>query len=167
MVGMLKWWFVFVCSVATLVGCALSGTMTLLWDIDRFKIGFVIIGVYLVLSTYIGRLTYQVTHSEYEQWKLFKSQAADFSVNLMTQLGLIGTVVGFMLLLGAVSHAGAADVAAATNTMQKITSSVSIALVNTLLGLVCNILLNIQVLNLNALATKAGAGTGAGVQEHE
>lgn len=72
-----------------------------------------------------------------------------FGVDILLKLGLIGTIVGFILMLGSVANAASLDV----NTMQKILTQMSAgmgtALLTTLTGLIGSILLGLQYLLLD------------------
>jgi len=72
-----------------------------------------------------------------------------FIVDILLKLGLIGTIVGFILMLGSVANSATLDV----NTMQKIlrqmSSGMGTALFTTLAGLIGSILLGMQYLLLD------------------
>jgi len=72
-----------------------------------------------------------------------------FVVDILLKLGLIGTIVGFILMLGSVANTASLDV----NTMQKIlkqmSAGMSTALLTTLTGLIGSILLGLQYLLLD------------------
>ena len=75
-----------------------------------------------------------------------------FMVDVLIKLGLIGTIVGFIFMLGSVAETASLDV----NTMQKVLRQMSAgmgtALFTTLAGLVCSILLGLQYLLLDKSA---------------
>lgn len=64
--------------------------------------------------------------------------------DLMLKLGLLGTVVGFILMLGAVSSINDFDVATMQGMLQQMSSGMRVALFTTLTGLVGGMLLGIQ-----------------------
>lgn len=72
-----------------------------------------------------------------------------FLVDILLKLGLIGTIVGFILMLSSVANTASLDV----NTMQKVLKQMSAgmgtALFTTLAGLTCSILLGMQYLLLD------------------
>jgi len=72
-----------------------------------------------------------------------------FMVDILLKLGLVGTIIGFILMLGSVANTDSLDV----NTMQKVlrqmSSGMGTALFTTLAGLVGSILLGLQYLLLD------------------
>lgn len=72
-----------------------------------------------------------------------------FVVDILLKLGLVGTIVGFILMLGSVANTASLDV----NTMQKVlrqmSSGMGTALFTTLAGLIGSILLGMQYLLLD------------------
>ena len=72
-----------------------------------------------------------------------------FAVDILLKLGLVGTIVGFILMLGSIANTASLDV----NTMQKIlrqmSSGMGTALFTTLAGLIGSILLGLQYLLLD------------------
>ncbi len=72
-----------------------------------------------------------------------------FAVDILLKLGLVGTIVGFILMLGSIANTASLDV----NTMQKVlrqmSSGMGTALFTTLAGLIGSILLGLQYLLLD------------------
>lgn len=152
MVCNLRWWLIFMCSVAGLVFAAASGYIFQMWRIDTHKVSFVTVGTYFLVTVFIGRLTFHVSRGDHD-WHLRFAEGVDYSVTLMTMLGLIGTVIGFMgLLATSFSSLGTADVAQSRAAIGNLTSGSANALVNTLVGLMGAVGLKLQVINLNLAA---------------
>ncbi len=72
-----------------------------------------------------------------------------FAVDILLKLGLVGTIIGFILMLGSIANTASLDV----NTMQKVLRQMSggmgTALFTTLAGLIGSILLGLQYLFLD------------------
>ncbi|HCU88768.1 MAG TPA: hypothetical protein DGR97_02430 [Gammaproteobacteria bacterium] len=72
-----------------------------------------------------------------------------FIVDILLKLGLVGTIIGFILMLGSIANTTSLDV----NTMQKVlhqmSSGMGTALFTTLAGLIGSILLGLQYLLLD------------------
>jgi len=154
MVGNLKWWLVFLCSMAGLCFAVADGYIARMWQIDTYKVSFVTLTIYFVVSVFIGRLTWRISQGD-RTGHLRYQEGYEYSVTLMTMLGLIGTVIGFMGLL-ATSFASLAspDVALAQAGIGTLTAGSSTALINTLVGLVAAVGLKLQVINLNLAASR-------------
>jgi MotA/TolQ/ExbB proton channel family len=152
MISNLRWWLIFICSVAGLIFATASGHVGAMWRIDMYKISFVTLATYFLVTVFIGRLTWRISHGDLA-WHLRYQEGYDYAVTLMTMLGLIGTVIGFMgLLATSFSSLASADVSMAKGAIGALTSGSSTALVNTLVGLVGAVGLKLQVINLNLAA---------------
>lgn len=75
-----------------------------------------------------------------------------FVTGALIKLGLLGTVIGFMLMLGSLDNIKSMDIAQVQTLMQTMTQGMRIALNTTLLGLVSSLLLGLQYLYLDRRA---------------
>ena len=149
MVCNLRWWLVFLCSTAGLALASASGHLASMWHIDIYKVSFVTLGSYFLITVFIGRLTWRISRGD-RHWHLRFQEACEYSVTLMTMLGLIGTVIGFMgLLATSFASLGSADLSQARGAIGSLTAGSANALVNTLVGLLGAVGLKLQVINLN------------------
>lgn len=152
MVSNLRWWLVFLCSVAGLALAAASGHVAAMWRLDAYKVSFLTLATYFVVTAFIGRLTWRISRGDLT-WHLRYQEGYDYSVTLMTMLGLIGTVIGFMgLLATSFSSLAAGDATLARRAISSLTGGSATALVNTLVGLIAAVGLKLQVINLNLAA---------------
>lgn len=154
MVSYLRWWLLFLCSVLGLVLAAISGHLGAMWRIDAHKVSSITVATYFLLTVFIGRLTWRIGRGD-RSGHLRYQEGYDYGVTLMTMLGLIGTVVGFMgLLATSFSSLASADVVQAREAIGTLTTGSSTALVNTLVGLLGAVGLKLQVINLNLAARR-------------
>lgn len=86
-------------------------------------------------------------------------QVGWFITGLMVKLGLLGTVVGFILMLGTVEGLATVDLNDIKNLMQQMTEGMGIAMNTTLVGLVASVVLGMQYLFLDRSADKLVADT--------
>lgn len=155
MIGNLKWWLVFLCSLLGLGYAFADGHLGTMWRIDVYKVSFVTLTTYFIVSVFVGRLTWRNSRGD-RVGHLRYQEGYEYAVTLMTMLGLIGTVIGFMQLLAtSFSTLASADVATAQTAVASLTAGSATALVNTLVGLIGAIGLKLQVLNLNLAASRA------------
>lgn len=75
-----------------------------------------------------------------------------FVTGALIKLGLLGTVIGFMLMLGSLDNIKSMDIEQVQTLMQTMTQGMKIALNTTLLGLVTSLLLGMQYLYLDRRA---------------
>jgi hypothetical protein len=87
----LRWWLIFVCIAAGVAFAAASGHVAAMWRIDAYKLSFVTLVTYFLMTVFIGRLTWRISRGD-QAWYLRYQEGYDYSVTLMTMLGLIGPV---------------------------------------------------------------------------
>lgn len=74
-----------------------------------------------------------------------------FVSDVLYKLGLLGTVVGFILMLVSMRDLGEFDVETMRDALQDMTAGMAVALLTTITGLSCGLLLRVQVNVLNSL----------------
>jgi|TARA_R110001606_G_scaffold7787_6_gene34123 hypothetical protein len=144
----LRWWlFACLTVLAATVGYYF-GFFHELYNKDATRLSFVIIGIYIVTTLYVGKITYdQRQGKEYSN----KLNVAWFASEALLSLGMIGTVAGFILMLG--DSFGAIDTANAESLKEALSSmalGMSTALYTTLVGLVLSQALKIQLINIES-----------------
>ncbi|CAA6804115.1 MAG: Unknown protein [uncultured Thiotrichaceae bacterium] len=82
-----------------------------------------------------------------------------FATSALIKLGLLGTVIGFMLMLGSLDNIKSMDLEQVQVLMQSMTQGMKIALNTTLLGLGSSLLLGVQYLYLDRSADQLIAQT--------
>ena len=88
-----------------------------------------------------------------------QNQIGWFISGVLIKLGLLGTVIGFMLMLGSLDNIQSMDIGQVQTLMQTMTQGMKIALNTTLLGLASSMLLGIQYLYLDRRADQLIAQT--------
>jgi hypothetical protein len=132
-----KWWMIFISSILGFYFAYVGGLINTLWEIDSFKISFIIIAIYMLNSLKCGMLTWR--HRDLYDMDRVTSSGWFWAENCFT-LGLIGTVVGFIQMFDGGSSAEAL--------IESIKAGAGTALYTTLFGAVCGILLKLQWFNL-------------------
>ncbi len=77
-----------------------------------------------------------------------------FITGALIKLGMLGTVIGFVMMLGSMTHLDSLDIAQVQTLMSNMTQGMKIALNTTIIGLVGSMLLGIQYLVLDRTADK-------------
>ncbi|PVV05896.1 MAG: hypothetical protein B6D77_17395 [gamma proteobacterium symbiont of Ctena orbiculata] len=77
-----------------------------------------------------------------------------FICGLLVKLGLLGTVVGFILMLAPVAELESFDLSDIQGLLQRMTTGMGVALNTTLMGLSCSMLLGLQYLILDRAADR-------------
>lgn len=145
----LKWWFIFCASIAAVVATGFLGLLNSLWIADVSKLSFAILGLYFTYSAYVGYLTSQTTHRCKVNFIKKNVKTGWFMSELMLGLGMIGTLVGFLILLN-VSFASVdvSNTAAVKKLISEMSLGFSTSSLTTLVGLICSFLLKLQLVNV-------------------
>lgn len=140
----LKWLLIFVGSLAALAVCTMLGLVDALWRVDGTRISFGILAIYLLVSPFVGWLTWG--RGDAERY----TKACVYAAELMMGLGMLGTVIGFLQALGVIGGIDPSNVQAMQKALMSIGAGVGVALTTTLVGLACAMLIQLQVVNLEA-----------------
>lgn len=85
------------------------------------------------------------SHLEVLEIRLRSSYAFGFVVaDLMLKLGILGTVIGFIIMLGSLSNLNSVDITVMQTLLVEMSGGMKVALFTTLTGLLAGILLNIK-----------------------
>ena len=143
----LRWWLLF-CIYAIMAWTLQTfGLFEELYYADFSKLSFIIIGLFSMLTLYVGHLTYRLskglevleTHVE-TCW---------FFAGEMPTLGLIGTVIGFIVMLTAFTGLDVNNVESIQRALESMVLGMGSALLTTLTGMVCGFFLKLQLMNLH------------------
>ena len=144
----LRWWLFFCISLTVMVIAHYFGFFKELYEKDVTKISFAIIILYVFTSFYIGKLTL-----DYKNGKDIDSGVGIswFISESMLALGMIGTVAGFILMLGS-SFEGLDidDTSSLKATLTDMAIGMSTALYTTLTGLIFSQFTKVQLVSLES-----------------
>lgn len=144
----LRWWLFACLTILIAVVANYFGFFQELYAKDATKISFLIITVYVVATAYTGKLTYDkrkgISHKS-------GVNTAWFTSEILLSLGMIGTVAGFILMLG--DTFGSIDTTnqeSLKDALSNMALGMSTALYTTLVGLILSQALKIQLVNLES-----------------
>ena len=142
----LQKWYLIVCLETLLIAIAVYfGFHEQLWINDQTKLSFLITFIWAVSTVFVGWL-----HTLEDKIRIEKdTKSAWYMAESCLTLGMIGTVAGFLLMLGAAfSNIDVSN----TQTLQAALSSMALgmstALYTTLVGLVASLFIKSQLINL-------------------
>lgn len=159
--SILRWFVVFLTSIVVSGLIQHKGLFAALWVADLSGISFVILGIYGILTVFIGVLTYRLTTNE-EDSDTFKQNimylnGCWYGSELLMALGMIGTLVGFTLMLGpALEGLDPTNLVGSKEAIFKMAAGMSTAVLTTLVGLITSQLVKIQLINIETSIAKNG-----------
>lgn len=144
----LRWWLLFCVYVIGAIALYKFELFQALYQMDQSKLSFLIIGIFALISPYIGYLTYRLSKGlDVEE---FKVENCWFFANECQTIGLIGTVIGFLIMLSsAFIGIDVADVSSVQAALEAMTIGMGSALLTTLVGMVCGVLIKMQLMNFH------------------
>lgn len=144
----LKWWLIFCLSIVVGYIAHIFGWTWEIYSKDTTKISVLIIALYLISSLFVGKLAYDQSKNQGISERL---EVAWFISDTMLTLGMIGTVAGFILMLGdSFANIDTNNPETLKTALTGMALGMSTALYTTLVGLVCSQTLKIQLVNLES-----------------
>ena len=146
MKSVLKWWLIFCITLLGLCTCIYFNIHKDLYAADVTRLSFLIISIFICTSVWIGSKTYKVgIHQDYDQ----KSDVGWFVSESCLALGMVGTVTGFLIMLGtAFENVDVTNAATLQQALSDMATGMSTALWTTLVGLVSSLIIKVQLVNL-------------------
>jgi len=145
---LVRWWAILWGMIFVFGFLAAKNLFVVLWYADKSKVSFVTIFLFTIISLFIGYLTNTISRKQkIEHLKYLP--ACWFASDAMMGLGMIGTLIGFMLMLGTTMDSiDFNDVMTIKKAVIDMAAGISVAIVTTLTGLVCSLLIKLQLVNL-------------------
>ena len=143
---LLKWWLIFCLTLLGLCICVYFNIHKDLYAADVTRLSFLIISIFMCTSVWIGTKTYKVgIQQDYDQ----KSDVGWFISESCLALGMVGTVTGFLIMLGtAFENVDVTNAATLQQALADMATGMSTALWTTLVGLVSSLIIKVQLVNL-------------------
>ena len=137
---LLRWWFLFCTQVALGTVAYHFNFFHHLYREDTTHIGFFILGILILTTLWLGKKIYSQSKDYSAGWFIAESCLV---------LGLIGTVTGFILMLGtAFTELDVTNITSVQNALIKMSLGMSTALYTTLVGLISSLAIKIQLVTI-------------------
>lgn len=144
----LRWWLIFCISILSLVILYYTGFYEELKEKDTTYISFIIVAIYMVASMYLGKVSLDKDRGKPVDKGI---NAGYYIYDLLPILGLIGTVVGFILMFGgSFAEINTSDAQSVHDALLTMALGISTALYTTLVGMVCSEVIKLQLINIEA-----------------
>ena len=146
MKSLLKWWLIFCLTLVGMCTCVYFNIHKELYAADVTRLSFLIISIFTCTSIWIGMKTYRVgIQQDYNQ----QSNVGWFISESCLALGMVGTVTGFLIMLGtAFANVDVSNAVTLQQALSDMATGMSTALWTTLVGLVCSLIIKVQMVNL-------------------
>ena len=144
--SILKWWLIFCITILGLGTCLYFDMHKNLYEADVTRLSFLILSIFGCTSVWIGSLTYRVgLLQDYNQ----RSEVGWFISESCLALGMVGTVTGFLIMLGtAFANVDGTNAVTLQQALSDMAVGMSTALWTTLVGLVCSLIIKVQLVTL-------------------
>ena len=157
---LLKWWLFLCVQGAVLAIANHFGFFQDLFEKDPTRIGFGILGILLVTSIWIGKKVYKLSRLNVTA-TMKEELVNDLSIQWFIAesclvLGLVGTVCGFIIMLGtAFVNIDVGNILSMQNALSQMSIGMSAALYTTLMGLLSSLVIKIQLVNVERTIEQA------------
>ncbi len=147
---LLKWWFLFCTQLALGAVAYHFGFFHHLYREDTTRIGFVILGILILTTLWIGKRVFSLKKIWPGPQEAIECLSPGwFVAETCLVLGLIGTVTGFILMLGtAFTELDVTNIVSVQGALVKMSLGMSTALYTTLVGLISSLVIKIQLVTI-------------------
>ena len=137
---LLRWWFLFCTQIALGTVAYHFNFFHHLYREDTTRIGFFILGILVLTTLWLGKKIYSRSKDFSTGWFIAESCVV---------LGLVGTVTGFILMLGtAFTELDVTNITSVQGALVKMSLGMSTALYTTLVGLISSLVIKIQLVTI-------------------
>jgi len=153
---MLRWFVILFSSIAAAGIVQFKGLFAALWIADISGLSFIILLLFAILTPFIGYLTYTLSRYHPNEAKYQESlkyiQACWYASELLMALGMMGTLIGFTIMLGpALAGLDPSNLVLAKAAIFKMAGGMSTAVLTTLVGLITSQLVKLQLINIDVI----------------
>ena len=147
---LIRWWLLFCTQFALATVAYHFGFFHHLYREDTTRIGFFILGILLLTTLWVGKKTYSLKGNwEGPDEAIKEFSSGWFIAESCLVLGLIGTVTGFILMLGtAFTELDVTNITSVQGALVKMSLGMSTALYTTLVGLISSLAIKIQLVTI-------------------
>ena len=147
--GIITWYLLIILQTLAISIAVYFGLHENLWNEDQTKISFAILILWAVSSVFIG-----IWHTKKVKLEIINlSKIGWYLAETALALGMLGTLAGFLLMLGtAFASIDVSNTATLQSALTNMALGMSTALYTTLVGLIVSIFLKSQLVNLEHYA---------------
>ena len=158
----LKWWLFVTIIAVGFVFAGFQGFVETIWEQDSIKLSFLLLVIFIKMSAWCGYKTWTLSRfiDEKKEDKHIVEKIEHlmevgwFTSDLCLTIGMIGTVIGFIMMLSGFTTVDTADAKTVQDLIKTLGVGMSTALYTTLMGLICSAGLKVQYFNLSQAIDK-------------
>ena len=151
---LLKWWL-FLCTQAAIGGIAFYfGFFNSVLEKDPTRLSLFILGILILTTLWLGKKIYSMSKIKNPSRDIKDELHQDFSIGWFVAecclvLGLVGTVCGFIIMLGtAFVDIDVSNIDSMQKALTQMSIGMSAALYTTLMGLLSSLVIKLQLVNV-------------------
>ncbi len=150
--------FTFICVISIILfQCGIAKEI---WVKDSSYISYATYVIFMICSLFAGTLCYSLTRSKKTISEIKnKSEIGWFVSELCLTLGMMGTIVGFIMMLTGFNTLDIQNITSVQSLLSQLGGSMATALYTTIVGLVCGSILKLQffliALELDSIENKS------------
>lgn len=150
----LRWWILVCLQILALALAVYFDLHRSLWLADQTRLSFVVVAIWAAATVAIGRWHFYTDGTAHMH---DSAKIGWFLAETCLALGMLGTVMGFLLMLGgAFASINVQDPASLQGALVSMALGMSTALWTTLIGLVASLFIKIQLVNLENFVDRHG-----------
>lgn len=158
----LKWWLFITMMAVGFIYSASQGFINTLWTEDSTRLSFLLLFIFLLMSIWCGYKTWTLSKfidDKKEDKHIVEKiehlmEVGWFTSDLCLTIGMMGTVVGFIMMLSGFATVDPNDISTVQGLIKTLGLGMSTSLYTTLMGLICSAGLKIQYFNLSQAIDK-------------
>lgn len=141
----LQWHLIFTLACVVSIMLYHCGMANEIWQKDASMISYAIYAIFVGCSIFCGRLSFNICKKPaYASIYINKAEIGWFFSELCLTLGMIGTIVGFIMMLSGFNTLDIQNISTVQGLLSQLGLSMATALYTTIVGLVCGSVLKLQ-----------------------
>ena len=145
----LKWWLLFTLIIVAAIFATHLGYIRVLWEKDASYLSLATLVIFFITSLRCGKYIFQIDKckkADKESYQYFarKEENIWFISELCLNLGMLGTIIGFCLMLVGFENLDISNQQTVQGLLSELGKSMATALYTTLVGLMCGQIIKMQ-----------------------
>lgn len=146
----LQWWLIFTVICVASIFTSYTGFAKEIWVKDSSFISYFTYVLFMICTVYLGQVSFHVCkngkkfgHNAFLEYT-HKTEIGWFTSELCLTLGMIGTIVGFIMMLSGFNSLDIQNIQTVQQLLSQLGQSMATALYTTIVGLICGSFLKLQ-----------------------